>query len=909
MLHSWLSRHFAAPDIATAPKCNTLPTFKYESLPANRKCFRVFHLEPRGSREVPTANSGGNHQQLDGCIRGHLSVVYLDQAKDTRVQYEALSYCWEDSIEQYPTYKSNDKDMIELHQEREDGTRTAVSQFAITRTLSTALRYLRARTGTDGPLPPMFIDQICINQGDTAEDQAEKSHQVSLMGDIYRHCARVVAWLGVATEQTDAFFDFAAQLNDHQCEGLVYNPKRLGVVHSVKLDPGKRNTVLDADYVLKRDIPQMVALARRYWPSGFPHRGALEVYLRRWFRRIWIIQEACLPPEMIFVCGSRSCSVRDFGSVVTFHNLVETLWSWQLEGDPTPPPLCPEDSDINLDTSRIAKKATHLAFRILRVRWRTWTRLLHWVEKPRGLAGLVTEFNVDTMAHGSWVRLGSSMPHDYIYALMGLVSEEDPVAAGLVPNYQASAQDTFTNFTRLVIDPAIDTLLLSQRKTKKIWEGLPSWVPDYSSEDLALPRGYRPGRQPMFAAGRPDGDPSRDSPKVDSGSPPGILRAKGILLCEVDRVGVHSMQLPPPTTREPRYIHLYLGFQMAVPLPWWSRKIDETFRTPLPSTIFSFFREVREFCELAAASAVKQGQDEAKKTTGTGSSFPTSMVEEDEGRRRLDEAIWLTTTGGHGLPSNIKQSPLGPPTPSLEGQFHYGQEDKKQKPLLGRLWDLQLSMDALPTIMRRRRISLATLASSYYAAMECIQHQQSSRSIFRWFSWLLVSTWFRAALVYLAGRLWIEARHVFWCWRFFVASPFIEATHKDHLYWGIFGKPATKPLPTPGLLTTVLKRHVGRCCFMSKAGHVGLAPAGVETDGQRGVKPSGGGDRECDELGAMPGDLVVVLLGMTTPIVLRPGSTPANPCTYIGEAYCHGFMNGEALRGKVEADMPWFEIG
>lgn len=886
IFQSWLSRRA----ISTASDC-TLPTFEYESLPANKKCFRIFHLEPR--------DRGDRSHDLDGVIRGHLSIVFLDQTTDTKSQYEydALSYRWEDSIEANGTSNSNDKDTILLRQELEDGTQTATSQFTISRALSTALRYLRAQAANARPLP-MFIDQICINQGDSDEAKTEKGQQINLMADIYRHSARVVAWLGVGTAQTDAFFDFAAKLNHHPCESLIFNSERSAAVFSVAMPDGS-NDLYDADEVLQRDMPQMRALARRYWPE-FPHRGALEVYLRRWFRRIWIVQEACLAPDIIFVCGWKSCSVREFGSAITFHRLAKTLWSW--EGGPPPPP-CPEDNDGS-STSHIAHQALQCPSRILHERWRTWRRLSAGASQnqPQELAGLVTRFNVDIAAQGSWVRLGSSKPHDYIYALKGLASESDHVAAGLVPNYHASASTAFTDFTRLIINPSIDTLLLSQRETKRLKNNLPSWVPDYSAEKLALPRGYRPGCVPMFAAGWPGGDSSRGQPQLDMRTRPEILRARGIVLCEIDVVGAHSMELPPPTTRESRYMHIYLGIHMAFPLPWGSRNLIEASRTPLPTTMFPYFRQVKEFCELAAAAARSA---HAAGSTSTCSSFPTLEGEEGARRGQLDEAVWLTTTGGHGLPSNIEQSPLGPTLPSFE-DFHYGQEeDEEEKPLLGRLWDLQLSADVLPTIMRRRRTSLVTLASAYYTAAGT---QESSHN--QWFQWL------RAALVYLAGRMWIEARHVLWCYRFFVVYPFTPVTTLDHLFWGVLREKRPPRGYDLGLLHSVLKRHIGRACFRSAAGHVGLVPAAAKEAGKKrsvvklAVQESDrDGDKEQkNKLGAISGDLVVVLLGLSAPIVLRPGATAADPYTYVGEAYCHGFMNGEALRGKVDADMQWFEI-
>jgi hypothetical protein len=43
------------------------------------------------------------------------------------------------------------------------------------------------------------------------------------------------------------------------------------------------------------------------------------------------------------------------------------------------------------------------------------------------------------------------------------------------------------------------------------------------------------------------------------------------------------------------------------------------------------------------------------------------------------------------------------------------------------------------------------------------------------------------------------------------------------------------------------------------------------------------------------GDLIYVLMGCSTPVILRPTSQP-NEFQFIGECYWHGFMDGEALK-------------
>jgi hypothetical protein len=140
-----------------------------------------------------------------------------------------------------------------------------------------------------------------------------------------------------------------------------------------------------------------------------------------------------------------------------------------------------------------------------------------------------------------------------------------------------------------------------------------------------------------------------------------------------------------------------------------------------------------------------------------------------------------------------------------------------------------------------------------------------------------------ASFVYWTSRLLVEVLHLYWLYRFFIMQPYIllRKDSEDMLYHGIFGVQKTDI----GILKHVLDRHTRRKCFVSRAGHVGLGP--VDTH---------------------PGDVVVVPLGATVPVVLRPGATIKYSWTYVGEAYCHGFMDGEALVDANKLDTRWFKI-
>ncbi|KAH6721847.1 heterokaryon incompatibility protein-domain-containing protein [Leptodontidium sp. MPI-SDFR-AT-0119] len=75
----------------------------------------------------------------------------------------------------------------------------------------------------------------------------------------------------------------------------------------------------------------------------------------------------------------------------------------------------------------------------------------------------------------------------------------------------------------------------------------------------------------------------------------------------------------------------------------------------------------------------------------------------------------------------------------------------------------------------------------------------------------------------------------------------------------------------------------GRSLYITEDGYVGLAPEATQ-----------------------PGDIVVVMLGCDSPLVLRPVTSDAQSSSMqqykvVGESYCHGIMNNEAILGPLPA--------
>src|SRR5271155_4455834 len=126
-------------------------------------CIRLLRLEPRGDHNDP------------------LRVNLVTFALETSPKHEALSYVWGDPDRTEP---------IECNGE----------PFKVTENLFSALSHLHYRDR----IRLLWVDAVCINQ----KDNSEKSHQVSIMGSIYRRAERVLIWLGPAADQSDVAFGY-----------------------------------------------------------------------------------------------------------------------------------------------------------------------------------------------------------------------------------------------------------------------------------------------------------------------------------------------------------------------------------------------------------------------------------------------------------------------------------------------------------------------------------------------------------------------------------------------------------------------------------------------------------------------------------------------------------------------------
>ena len=131
-----------------------------------------------------------------------------------------------------------------------------------------------------GNYGPFWIDALCINQSDVRE----RSHQVQMMGSIYEEAHSVLIWLG--KESDDSNLAMQALEDWDWC-------RRTTIQHLFATE-GKIT-----DIFLARGTTSVVT-----WNSQ-QVRGILSLCERKYWSRMWIIQEIMLASRIEIHCGPK----------------------------------------------------------------------------------------------------------------------------------------------------------------------------------------------------------------------------------------------------------------------------------------------------------------------------------------------------------------------------------------------------------------------------------------------------------------------------------------------------------------------------------------------------------------------------------------------------------------------------
>ena len=206
-----------------------LEVFKHQPLQDPSTELRHLYLLPR------THNIDIDGQTVVCC-------ELVSNADEQGPSYVGLSYAWGDAQIRRPILVGN-------------------KVFHATENLAVALEHLQEKDKTI----TFWIDAICIDQSNSNE----KSVQVQRMGDIFASAVVVIAWIGLATEDSD----LALQELEKYGEDMM-----------------------SWEWLSSQHREQSAAL---------PSASIKSLFARPWFKRVWVGQEVALNEQVIFVCGQR----------------------------------------------------------------------------------------------------------------------------------------------------------------------------------------------------------------------------------------------------------------------------------------------------------------------------------------------------------------------------------------------------------------------------------------------------------------------------------------------------------------------------------------------------------------------------------------------------------------------------
>jgi hypothetical protein len=195
---------------------------------------------------------------------------------DTNPNYDCLSYTWEDPLYQkyllVPRIYENSPYPIECNGQI----------FTVTENLRDALVTIGNSRGGRGDLQrqdKIWIDAVCIDQ----TNEEEKIIQINMMGQIYANAQSVVVWLG--PEMPD----------DPGVKNALLVMRRLSQIPPARYKTAVLSRLGNADTYQNLGID---FISKREWVCF----GAF--ILRRWFCRMWVVQETFFAKNFIVYCGS-----------------------------------------------------------------------------------------------------------------------------------------------------------------------------------------------------------------------------------------------------------------------------------------------------------------------------------------------------------------------------------------------------------------------------------------------------------------------------------------------------------------------------------------------------------------------------------------------------------------------------
>lgn len=202
--------------------------------------------------------------------------------------YRALSYAWKDSSLDFKTECAQSESIIV----NDD------SILLVGKNLASFLWHIRDQ---DGPTEYIWIDAICINQGDIQE----RNIHVVEMAKVYKRAKDIIVWLGPEQGNSAQAISFIKELWTVELKSSQATTTDASSEISFWSDP------------IKQQLQEVSGNddTKNKWIA------MVELFKRAWWRRTWIVQEVLLAQDFTFMCGFSSLKW------LCLWHILENLWA------------------------------------------------------------------------------------------------------------------------------------------------------------------------------------------------------------------------------------------------------------------------------------------------------------------------------------------------------------------------------------------------------------------------------------------------------------------------------------------------------------------------------------------------------------------------------------------------------
>ncbi|ENH69448.1 Heterokaryon incompatibility protein 6, OR allele [Fusarium oxysporum f. sp. cubense race 1] len=354
----------------------------------------------------------------DDPLRADILHASLDS--DVVGRYEAVSYAWEDG---HTTNKLE----------------TPRGILLITPSLFHALHRFRLKEESR----ILWADAVCINQS----DNAEQASQVALMNEIYASAARTLVYLGREANGSEIVGELLIRFASASSSLYrLYGRNGMEVLrHIGSISPSMREIFEEC---------RLPDLEHPAW------KALVKLWGRPWFRRVWVIQEFVLSPDVRMFCGEWEVTMHM--GMDAMHMMCVYRRSALLETLPVSDADSMRMLTINLDTMVFEEQEE---FNLVR---KKDSKLRLQVEVPL----------LDLLALCD--RSKATRARDHLFAVLGLSSATDDDL--FRADYSSTFDEIVRRFGKAFVrrGQCMDLLYRARLNIQSL--RFPSWIPDWTTK-------------------------------------------------------------------------------------------------------------------------------------------------------------------------------------------------------------------------------------------------------------------------------------------------------------------------------------------------------------------------------------------------------------------------------------------